>query len=108
MESKNEKKTNKLINPSWTKKQKMLYFLWLDDQVMTYWSRYLDLKHTLPDGDFWPKEAVKELDDCLVVIEYFEKYQKEISDEYPYEEIDKFVRAHPEICKNFTFFRFFS
>jgi len=108
VETKKQKKTNRLINPSWTKRQKILYFLWLDDQVMTYWSKYLDLKHSLPCDDFWSKESIKELDDCLVIIEHFEKYQQEISSEYSYEEIDEFVKTHPGICKNFNFFRFFS
>ena len=108
MEAKNKKKTNKLINPNWTKTQKLLYFLWLDDQVMTYWSRYLDLKHNEPEDDYWSKEYIKKLDDCLIAVDYFETYQKEISDEYPYEEIDKFVRENPDMCKNFAFFRFFS
>jgi len=105
---KDEKKTNSLINPEWSKKQKILYFLWLDDQVMTYWSKYLDLKHSFPDGSFWSKEDMKSLDDCLIAIEYFEKFQQEISDEYSYKEIDDFVRSNPSICKSFTFFRFFS
>ena len=108
MQTKEQKKTNELINPNWTKKQKLLYFLWLDDQVMTYWSRYLDLKHNEPEDEIWSKEYIRKLDDCLLVIDHFEAYQKQITDEFTYEQIDQFVRENPEICKNFSFFRFFS
>jgi len=108
VEPKNQKKTNSLINADWSKQQKMLYFLWLDDQVMTYWSLYLDMKCDLPTHDFWTKEDMEKLDGYLQTIEYFERYQGELILEYTYEEIDEFVRSNPDICKNFTFFRFFS
>lgn len=102
-----QKKTNKLINPKWTKEEKMLYFLWLDEQVMNYWSLYLDLKMSLPDNDFWPHEDIEKLNTYLELIEYFEEYQKEITSEYTYDEIDSFVKDNPKICDSFTFFRFF-
>ena len=82
-----QKKTNKLINPKWTKEEKMLYFLWLDEQVMNYWSLYLDLKMSLPDNDFWPHEDIEKLNTYLELIEYFEEYQKEITSEYTYDEM---------------------
>ncbi len=104
---KKEKKTNSLINVSWTKDQKMIYFLWLDEQVMHYWSLYLDLKMSLPDDEFWPHEDIEKLNKYLELIEYFEEYQKEITSEYTYEEIDMFVKNNPKICDSFTFFRFF-
>ena len=107
-QKKTKKKTNSLINPSWTKKQKILYFLWLDEQVMTYWSLYLDLKMTLPDDQFWPDEEIKKLNTYLELIEYFETYQKEITKQFNYDQIDEFVKQHPNICKSFNFFRFFS
>ena len=107
METKNQKKTNSLINVSWTKDQKMIYFLWLDEQVMHYWSLYLDLKMSLPDDEFWPHEDIEKLNKYLELIEYFEEYQKEITSEYTYEEIDMFVKNNPKICDSFTFFRFF-
>ena len=69
MGTKNEKKTNSLINPDWSKKQKILYFLWLDDQVMTYWSLYLDMKCGLPMHDFWTEEDMEKLDGYLQTIE---------------------------------------
>jgi len=108
VETKNQKKTNSLINPEWSKQQKILYFLWLDDQVMTYWSLYLDMKCDLPIHDFWTKEDMEKLDGYLQIIEHFEKYQGELILEHTYEEIDEFVRCNPDLCKNFSFFRFFS
>ena len=108
MGTKNEKKTNSLINPDWSKKQKILYFLWLDDQVMTYWSLYLDMKCGLPMHDFWTEEDMEKLDGYLQTIEYFESYQSELILEYTYEEIDEFVKNNLNMCKSFTFFRFFS
>ena len=102
-----KKKTNRLLNPNWTKQQKMIYFLWLDEQVMHYWSLYLDLKMSLPDDDIWSKEDIEKLSSYLELIEYFEEYQKEITSEYSYNEIDTFVRSNPKICDSFTFFRFF-
>ena len=101
-----KKKTNSLINPNWSKQQKILYFLWLDEQVMSYWSLYLDLKMSLPDDQFWAKEDIKRLNSYLELIEYFETYQKEITQQFNYNQIDQFVKEHPEICKSFSFFRF--
>ena len=107
MVPKKTKKTNSLINPNWTKEQKMLYFLWLDEQVMNYWSLYLDLKMSLSDDDFWSHEDIEKLNTYLELIEYFEEYQKEITSQYTYDEIDNFVKDNPKICDSFTFFRFF-
>jgi hypothetical protein len=82
--------------------------LWLDEQVMIYWSLYLDLKMSLPDDDFWSDEDIEKLNDYLELIDHFESYQKEITKQFSYEEIDEFVKKHPDVCKSFTFFRFFS
>ena len=108
MEFKSQRKTERLINPSWSKKQMILYFLWLDDQIMTYWALYLDIKGQLPTDDSWVIEEQAKLDGYLQIIEHFEKYQSEIMETYTYEDIDRFIRDNPDICKNFTFFRFFS
>lgn len=106
MSPENKKKTNELINPNWTKKEKLVYFLWLDEQVMNYWSYYLDLKFSLPNDEPWPKPVIQKLNEYLEAIEYFEKFQKEISKEFKYREIDQFAKDHPELCSEYTFFKF--
>ena len=108
MSNKNQEKTNNIVSPKWTKKQKILYFLWLDEQIMFFWGLYLDKKYELPDDDFWSEEEKEELDEYLKTIEYFEDHQSELVDEYSYEEIDEFIKRNPVLCKNFTFFRFFT
>ena len=107
MELKNQRKTDRLINPNWSKSQTIIYFLWLDDQVMAYWSLYLDMKCQLPFGDFWTAPDTKTLSGYLQIIEHFEGYQKEILEIYTYHDIDQFIKDNPDICKNFNFFRFF-
>ena len=108
MDKSKKKETNSIINPNWSVKEKIIYFLWLDEQVMIYWSLYLELKMSLPDELFWPEEDIKKLNNYLELIEYFEHYQKEITKEFSYNQIDDFVKKHPNICKSFSFFRFLS
>ena len=101
-----KKATNRLIDPELSKTQKMIYFLWLDEQIMNYWSLYLDMKCSLPENALWTNKDMVALGDYLEVIEYFEKYQQEITNEFSYEEIDEFVRNNPHLCEKYKFFAF--
>ena len=88
------------------KKNRILYFLWLDDQIMHYWSIYVDLKFPPEETITIDKETQKKIDSCLSTIDYFENHQRAIKQGITYQEIDHFVQENPSLCCEYLFFRF--
>ncbi len=88
------------------KKNKILYFLWLDDQIMHYWSVYVDLKFPMEESVVIDEETEQKIDSCLETIDYFEKHQVAVKQGITYQEIDRFVQDNPSLCCEYLFFRF--
>jgi len=89
-----------------TKSDRILYFLWLDDQIMHYWSIYVELKFPHDETSEVDRETQDKIDSCLKTIEYFEDRQRAIKQNITYSEIDKFVQQNPSLCCEYLFFRF--
>ena len=91
---------------TYTKAQKILYFLWLDEQIMGYWSQYVELKFSYGDDTKIPTEVNQKLDELLSVIDHFESYQDVLRRGLTYAEVNKFVRDNPELCKKYMYYSF--
>ena len=94
------------MNNKYTKKQKILYFLWLDDQVMMYWAQYVELKFQYGKEVEPPDDIKIRLAELLNTIDHFETHQDVLKKELSYAEVDKFVRANPQLCKKYLYFAF--
>ena len=94
------------MNNKYTKKQKILYFLWLDDQVMMYWAQYVELKFEHGENVDPPEHVKVKLSELLETIDHFETHQDILKKEITYADVDKFVRAHPQLCKKYLYFAF--
>ena len=70
------------------KEEKIIYFLWLDDQVMELWSEYLNMKCFFGDNTEAEQEIQKKIDKKLVLVDYFEMYLDALRLHITYDEID--------------------
>tara|TARA_B100000212_G_C27376223_1_gene534850 strand:+ start:578 stop:868 length:291 start_codon:yes stop_codon:yes gene_type:complete len=94
------------MSKKYTKEQKIVYFLWLDDQIMMYWAQYVELKFQYGEEIEPPEHINIRLSDLLSTIDHFEAHQDVLKKDISYAEVDKFVRANPQLCKKYLYFAF--
>ena len=70
---------------------KIVYFLWLDDQVMELWSEYLNMKCFFGDNLETDKTIQEKIDKKLQLIDHFEMYLDALRLHVTYNEIDKWT-----------------
>ena len=74
-----------------TKSQKIIYFLWLDDQIMQLWSDYLILKAQYEITTTPNQEIEKKINSRLELVDYFEMYLQAIRLHVTLNEIDDWI-----------------
>ncbi len=88
-----------------TKKEKILYFLWIDDQVMDLWAQYLELKgYTYMTNEITNKNAQLAAEK-LKLIEHYEQYMDALKLHITYKEIDTWATANSHY-KRYIYNRF--
>ena len=87
-----------------SKEQKIVYFLWLDDQLMELWAEDLNMKCLFPFNDTRTDKEKKQIDDKLLLIEHFELYIDAVRLHVTYEEIEEWTREN-NYKKKFIFNR---
>lgn len=73
------------------KSHKIIYFLWLDDQVMELWSEYLNMKCYSGDDPEEYERIQSKIEDKLLLIDHFEMYLDALRLHLTYTEIDKWT-----------------
>ena len=97
-------KTN--INTQMTKEQAILYYLFVDDQLTCAWWDYLEeweqYKHVNPENntDFQKVQL-----ETMKAVEYWEDILDQLKKMVSYEEIEDYIKEHPEIKKSYLFIR---
>ena len=74
-----------------SKEAKIVYFLWLDDQIMELWSDYLTLSALTgydPSNDEYLQRKILSK---LALIDYFEMYLEALRMHIDYNEIDSWI-----------------
>jgi hypothetical protein len=98
-----QKKIKQLKLPK-TKEEKIIYFLWLDDQLMELWADYLNMKCLYPFSDTRDEKESKQIEDKLLLIEHFEMYIDAVNLHITYREIEQWTRDN-NYKKTFIFNR---
>jgi len=88
-----------------SRSEKIVYFLWLDDQVMELWSEYLNMKCFFGDNAHTDKSIQEKIDKKLLLIDYFEMYLDALRLHITYDEIDKWTIDN-NYWKRFIYNRF--
>lgn len=96
------------INEKMTKEQAILYYLFVDDQLTCAWWDYLDewndFKIYQPNPEL-DKEFQKIQKETIKAVEYWENILDQLKKVVSYEEIEDYIREHPEIKKSYLFVR---
>ena len=78
----------RLLDLPESKADKIIYFLWLDDQVMEIWSEYLNMKCFLADNSTQDKQHQEKMNKKLLLVDHFEMYLDALRLHITYDEID--------------------
>ena len=96
------------INPDMTKEQAILYYLFVDEQLLCAWWDYLDCWNYI-DQQLKEKEDKsefrKKMDDMLEYVEYWEGILDQLKKKVSYEDIEDYVRDNPDVTKSYLFVR---
>jgi hypothetical protein len=88
-----------------SKSDKIVYFLWLDDQVMELWSEYLNMKCFFGDNTEAEKSIQDKMNKKLQLVDYFEMYLDALRLYITYDEIDKWTMKN-NYWKRYIYNRF--
>jgi len=88
-----------------SKGDKIVYFLWLDDQVMEIWSEYLNMKCFFGDNSQEDKTLQEKMNKKLTLVDHFELYLDALRLHITYEEIDDWASKN-NYWKRYIYNRF--
>ncbi len=96
------------INPDLTKEQAILYYLFVDEQLLCAWWDYLDcwnyVDKELQEKQDKPEFQIK-MKEMLEFVEYWENVQDQLKKKISYQDIEDYVEANPHITKSYLFVR---
>ena len=96
------------IDPNMTKEQAIIYYLFIDEQLLCAWWDYLDCWNYI-DQQLKEKEDKsefrKKMDDMLEYVEYWEGILDQLKKKVSYEDIEDYVRDNPDVTKSYLFVR---
>jgi len=94
------------INKQMTKEQAILYYLFVDDQLTCAWWDYLEeweeFKQLNPESNSNFQRIQLETMDA---VEYWEDILDQLRKLITYEDIEDYIKEHPEIKKSYLFVR---
>ena len=94
------------INMQMTKEQAILYYLFVDDQLTCAWWDYLeewqDFKESVPEDN---AEFQKVQLQTIEAVEYWEDILDQLKKIVSYQDIEDYIKDHPEIKKSYLFIR---
>ena len=95
-----------VINQNLTKEQAILYYLFVDDQLTCAWWDYLEeweeFKQLNPESNSNFQRIQLETMDA---VEYWEDILDQLRKLITYEDIEDYIKEHPEIKKSYLFVR---
>tara|TARA_A100001391_G_scaffold26229_1_gene14157 strand:- start:158 stop:463 length:306 start_codon:yes stop_codon:yes gene_type:complete len=94
------------INKQMTKEQAILYYLFVDDQLTCAWWDYLEEweehRQLSPENNSGFQKVQLE---TIKAVEYWEDILDQLKKIISYEDIEDYIKAHPEIKKSYLFVR---
>jgi recombinational DNA repair ATPase RecF len=95
-----------IVNNQMTKEQAILYYLFVDDQLTCAWWDYLEewqeYKQMIPENNSQFQQVQLE---TMKAVEYWEDILDQLKKMISYEEIEDYIKEHPEIKKSYLFVR---
>lgn len=97
---------NKPISKNMSKEQAILYYLFIDDQLMCAWWDYLDAWEQVKDNNLTEDiKFTEKVMQTMTVVDYWEHILDQLKEIVSYQDIEDYIREHPEIKKSYLFMR---
>ena len=97
---------NQIINKNMSKEQAILYYLFIDEQLLCAWWDYLDAWEHVKDNNIAEATEFREkVMQTMAVVEYWEDILDQLKKIIFYQDIEDYIREHPEIKKSYLFMR---
>jgi|TARA_B100000073_G_scaffold344239_1_gene350636 hypothetical protein len=94
------------INKNMSKEQAILYYLFIDEQLLCAWWDYLDAWEHVKDNNIAEGTEFREkVMQTMSVVEYWEDILDQLKKLISYQDIEDYIREHPEIKKSYLFMR---
>ena len=94
------------INPNMTKEQAILYYLFIDEQLLCAWWDYLDYwnGYTLVDDTpYEDPEFRLKLREIMDAVDYWEDILDQLKTVVSFDDIEDYLKSNPHIRKNYLF-----
>lgn len=94
------------LNSEITKEQAILYYLFIDEQLLCAWWDYLDAWDKIKEDQLSESTEFREkVMETMSVVEYWEDILDQLKKIVSYQDIEDYIREHPEIKKSYLFMR---
>ena len=93
------------IDSSMTKEQAIIYYLFIDEQLMCSWWDYLEYWN-YRDANLEPEENPEfhvKMKEIMEVVNYWEDILNQLKEIVSYKDIEDYVMKNPEITKSYLF-----
>lgn len=94
------------ITEGLTKEQAILYYLFVDDQLLCAWWDYLDVWDLVKNTE---SEQSKEFRDRIIqtmsAVDYWEDILFQLKKIITYDDIEEYIKQNPQITKSYLFSR---
>ena len=94
------------IDPNMTMEQAILYYLFIDDQLLCAWWDYLDYWNDyklIDDTAYDDPEFVKKQRAIMDVVDYWEAILDQLKLIVSYQDIEDYLRENPHVARNYLF-----
>ena len=97
---------NKIDPTKMSKEAMILYYLFIDEQLLCAWWDYLDIWDRTHDDQIVENSEYREkIMQTMEVVEYWEDILDDLKKHITYEDIEDYVRDNPNVKKSYLFMR---
>jgi len=95
-----------LIDSNMNKEQAILYYLFIDDQLLCAWWDYLDVWHEIKEEQVAESSEFRDkMMQTMSAVEYWEDILDQLKKIITYEDIENYIRENPNVTKSYLFVR---
>jgi hypothetical protein len=95
-----------IINKSLSKEQAILYYLFIDEQLLCAWWDYLEIWDDIKqEQEAESNEYREKIMQTMSVVEYWESILDQLKKIITYEDIEDYIRDNPSVTKSYLFMR---
>jgi hypothetical protein len=99
-------KKNKIDPTKTTKEGMILYYLFIDEQLLCAWWDYLEIWDCMKEPQSAESSEYREkILQTMNVVEYWEEILDELKKHITYEDIEDYIRDNPNVKKSYLFMR---